>query len=454
MTERRRAVIVMAKQPDPATTKTRLHGVLAPAEAARLYECFLRDTIELVDSVPDADSVIAFHPADARPYFASLAPGAALVAQVGDALDDRLEDALGRLLDHGYDQVAAIGSDSPNLPADRLIEAFGSLDDPGADLVLGPADDGGYYLIATVERPGPLVTGITMSTPTVLADTLARAERAGIRVVLLERWYDVDEPADLARLRTDLATAPDSVARHTRAFLSERRPTIAAVVPALDEGQNIAEVVRRTSQQCVADVIVVDNGSVDDTATVAAAAGATVVAEARRGYGYACAAGVAEARRRGAEIIAFLDGDLSSPPEELPSIVEPLLANRADLVLGSRVQGRIASGAMPTHQRIGNALSAWLLRRLYGLEVTDLGPFRAIRVDVLESLDMTEMTFGWPTEMTVKAARSGTRIEEVPVSWLRRSAGRSKVSGTVRGSILAARHIIGVTVRYALPGRR
>lgn len=224
---------------------------------------------------------------------------------------------------------------------------------------------------------------------------------------------------------------------------------LAVVIPALNEGDNIAEVVERTRRQDVEWVIVADNGSTDATAAKARAAGAIVVDEPRRGYGYACAAGSAEAISRKAEAIAYLDADLSSPPEELPAIIDPLRSGDADLVLGSRVKGQIERGAMAPHQRFGNWLSARLMRSLYDLDVTDLGPFRIIRSDLLVQLEMTEMTFGWPTEMTVKCANREARVIEVPVSWLRRHHGRSKVSGTVKGSVLAARHILGVTLRYS-----
>ncbi len=192
-----------------------------------------------------------------------------------------------------------------------------------------------------------------------------------------------------------------------------------------------------------------DNGSADGTAGAARAAGAVVVAEPRRGYGYACAAGAARALDLGAATLVFMDGDGSALPAELPWLLAPLAAGAADLVLGSRVLGGAERGALAPHQRFGNALSAALLRRLYCIAVTDLGPYRAIRAGLLRQLDMREMTYGWPTEMTVKAARRGARIVEVPVSWANRRAGRSKVSGTVRGSILAAVYILGVTLRYA-----
>jgi glycosyltransferase involved in cell wall biosynthesis len=219
------------------------------------------------------------------------------------------------------------------------------------------------------------------------------------------------------------------------------------IIPALNEAENIGGLVREALDQPVDQVIVVDNGSTDATATLAREAGALVVAEPRRGYGFACAAGVAAARD--ADILVFLDGDYSSLPGELPRLLAPLQEGRADLVLGSRPLGHIAPGAMPPHQRFGNWLTARLMRLLYGLKVSDLGPYRAVHAELLRSLDMQEMTYGWPTEMMVKAARRHARIVEVPVSYHSRRAGRSKVSGTVRGSLLATYYILGVTLRYA-----
>jgi len=227
---------------------------------------------------------------------------------------------------------------------------------------------------------------------------------------------------------------------------------VAVIIPALNEAGNLTGLVAELAATVAAEIIVVDNGSTDATAAVAVAAGARVIAEPRRGYGYACAAGVAAAH--GADFIAFMDGDGSFLPAELPVLLSPLLDGRADLVLGSRTLGHIAPGAMPPQQRFGNWLAAGLMRLLYRIPVTDLGPYRAIRCDLLESLDMQEMTYGWPTEMMVKAARRGARIVETPVSFHPRRAGKSKVSGTLRGTVLAARYILGVMLRYAWVTRR
>jgi glycosyltransferase involved in cell wall biosynthesis len=224
---------------------------------------------------------------------------------------------------------------------------------------------------------------------------------------------------------------------------------VAVVIPGLNEAGNIRSLVQEVRQIVLAHIIVADNGSTDDTTGEAQAAGATIVSELRRGYGYACAAGVAKAAELNADVVVFLDADYSFLPAELPRLLLPILQDRADLVLGSRWLGHIAPGAMPPQQRFGNWLAARLMSTLYHIRVSDLGPYRAIRLPLLLSLDMQEMTYGYPTEMMVKAAKRGERIVEVPVSFHPRRAGRSKISGTVRGTILAARFILGVTFKYA-----
>ncbi|MEJ2639542.1 MAG: glycosyltransferase family 2 protein [Desulfosarcinaceae bacterium] len=220
--------------------------------------------------------------------------------------------------------------------------------------------------------------------------------------------------------------------------------TIAVVIPALNEAEAIGEVVRAVPADRVSQVIVVDNGSSDDTVGRAMAAGARVVKERRRGYGAACLAG---AKAADADLLVFLDGDRSDDPSQLDIVAGPVLADEADLVIGSRLRGTLEERAMPLHGRLGNRLVAFILRRLYGTDITDIGSFRAIRTRTLLGLHMEQMTYGWPVEMIVKAARQGLRLRSVPVRY-RRRIGRSKVSGTLKGTILATWYMFLVPLKY------
>ena len=220
---------------------------------------------------------------------------------------------------------------------------------------------------------------------------------------------------------------------------------ITAIIPALDEEGAIGSTVARLNRDLVHEVIVVDNGSQDRTAERAAAAGARVIAEPSRGYGSACLAGVRAAAS--ADVLVFLDGDGSDVPEDLERVLQPILQGDADLVLGSRTLGIREPGSMSAHQVWGNRVVLALLRLLTGVRLTDLGPFRAIRSAAMARLDMRHPTYGWPVEMVVKAARCNLRIVEVPVG-TRRRIGRSKVAGTVRGSVLAGYHLIATVLRH------
>ncbi len=219
-----------------------------------------------------------------------------------------------------------------------------------------------------------------------------------------------------------------------------------AVIPALDEGGSLGRVLAAIPMALVGEVIVVDGGSRDDTVAVATRCGATVVREPCRGYGRACEAGLRAAR---GDVVVFLDGDGSADPADIPALVRPIALGTADLVLGLRLLTPASAAAMPWHQRTGNRLGAALIRALYGLTLTDLGPFRAVRREALLSVTLSEQTYGWPTEMIVRAARAGWRIAEVPVAWRTRTAGRLKVSGTIRGSALATAHILRTIAVHA-----
>lgn len=224
---------------------------------------------------------------------------------------------------------------------------------------------------------------------------------------------------------------------------------LALIIPALNEAEAIAEVLRAVPPGVVDDVVVVDNGSTDGTGDVARALGARVVREPRRGYGAACAAGLRACV--GAEVLVYLDGDRSDDPRDLPLVLAPLLRGEADLVLGSRVLGVREAGALPPHQRAGNIVATRLVRLLYGLRLSDIGSFRAIRRERLLALGVAHPTYGWPVEMVVKAARRGYRIAEVPITYHRR-IGVSKVGGTLGGSLRAALLMVGTIVRYSRGG--
>jgi uncharacterized protein len=217
-----KALLVVAKQPAPGQTKTRLTPPLSPEQAALLYECFLCDTLDLMRAVPAVRRTIAYLPLAARDYFTSLAPDFDLIPQVGADLGVRLDQALTHYLLLGYDQTVIMNSDGPTLPIGYLLQAFAELA-AGAEVVLGPSDDGGYYLIG-LNRPAPrLLREVRMSTAQVLADTLALADEENLRAALLPAWYDVDDAASLARLISELNSAPPTVAPHTRSFLQHNR---------------------------------------------------------------------------------------------------------------------------------------------------------------------------------------------------------------------------------------
>jgi glycosyltransferase involved in cell wall biosynthesis len=223
------------------------------------------------------------------------------------------------------------------------------------------------------------------------------------------------------------------------------RASVGLVIPALDEEAAIGAVVRAVPGGLVDDLVVVDNGSRDATTAAARSAGARVVVESRRGYGAACWAGV-QALDPGIALVAFLDGDGSQDPAELPRLLEPLWSDTADLVLGVRRFDRDGTDH-PRHAILGTRAVARILQWRFGVRLRDLGPFRAIRRDALLRLDLRDRSFGWPVEMVAKAARQGLRIREVEVSQRPRAGGRSKVAGTLGGSLRAGWRFVRVALR-------
>ena len=212
------ALIVVAKQPAPGRTKTRLSPPLTPEQASALYECFLLDTLDQMRLVDEAHHVIAYLPLNAQDYFHRFASDFELVPQNGHDLGERLDNALTLYLSRGYQHVIIMDSDSPTLPPKYLSQAFSILSN-GADVVLGPCDDGGYYLIG-INKPTPrLLREVHMSTPTVAAETIALAKEEGLHLVTLPVWYDIDDVASLSRLIKEIENLDLENARHTRLFL-------------------------------------------------------------------------------------------------------------------------------------------------------------------------------------------------------------------------------------------
>lgn len=217
------------------------------------------------------------------------------------------------------------------------------------------------------------------------------------------------------------------------------------IIPALNEEKSIGKVLQNLPKAHYHSVIVVNNGSTDNTAEVAEENGAIVLTEERHGYGQACLAGLDYVAKlpdnQKPEMIAFIDGDFSDDPSELPLLLEPIKNGSAEMVIGSRALGNSERGSMTIPQEFGNFLATRLIRLFYKVKFTDLGPFRAIKYSALLELDMQDTNYGWTVEMQIKAAKAGIKSQEVPVSY-RRRIGKSKISGTIKGSILAGSKIL------------
>ena len=225
--------------------------------------------------------------------------------------------------------------------------------------------------------------------------------------------------------------------------------TSKVIIPAFNEQNSVGKVIRDIPREWVSEIVVVNNNSNDETVSVARAAGATVLEEQEQGYGNACLKGIAYISQQAEkpDIVVFMDADYSDHPEELPQVIQPILAGKADMVIGSRALGERERGSMTPQQVFGNWLATKLLRWLYGAHFTDLGPFRAIRYDALMALGMKDRTYGWTVEMQLKAAKQKLRCTEVPVRY-RQRIGVSKVSGTIKGTVMAGYKIIWTIIKY------
>jgi glycosyltransferase involved in cell wall biosynthesis len=226
---------------------------------------------------------------------------------------------------------------------------------------------------------------------------------------------------------------------------------VSIIIPTHNEAQAIARVLADLPSDLITEVIVVDSNSNDGTPEIATRMGARVIHESRRGYGQACLTGLATANSP--DIVVFLDGDYSDRPSELPMLLDPIIQGDADITLGARLGEQQIRGALPWHQVFGNRLAAGLIRHFYGLKITDLGPFRAARAEVLRVLALEETTYGWAVEMILKGALNGFRVVEVPVTYYPR-IGKSKIGGTLKGTVGAAWFILSLMVRYYFSHRK
>ncbi|MEM7344083.1 MAG: TIGR04282 family arsenosugar biosynthesis glycosyltransferase [Chloroflexota bacterium] len=219
-----RALLVIAKRPQAGRTKTRLTPPLSGEQAAQLYECFLKDTLDIARRVPNITRFVLYAPENEATYFEQLAPDFNYLYQTGSDLGERLDNALTHCLSHGYQQVVVMNSDGPTLPANYLTQAFAQLEQ--SEAVFGPSEDGGYYLVG-LTRPQPrLLREVKMSTPTVLADTLALADEEGVAVSLLQPWYDIDTINDLQRMMDELQINGQNQAQHTQTFFNQHTDLI------------------------------------------------------------------------------------------------------------------------------------------------------------------------------------------------------------------------------------
>ncbi len=225
------------------------------------------------------------------------------------------------------------------------------------------------------------------------------------------------------------------------------KPKISVIIPALNEEESIGLVLRDIPEDVVNEVIVVDNGSRDNTAAVAESSGATVISEPSKGYGSACLSGISRLKHD-TDIVAFLDADYSDYPQDIHSLIKPLIEDKAEFVIGSRMSGTREKGALLPQALFGNKLATFMIRLFWGFKYTDLGPFRAIKYKDLINLNMKDKNFGWTVEMQIKGIKKGLRIMEVPVRY-RKRIGKSKITGTISGTIQAGVKIIYTIIKYS-----
>ncbi|SDD82804.1 glycosyltransferase family 2 protein [Glycomyces harbinensis] len=412
-------LLILAKAPFPGRSKTRLTPPLTPAEAAAVAEAALADTLEAVAAC-GADRRIVALDGEPGPW---LPEGFEVVKQVDGTFNERLAAAWG----HAGGPGLQIGMDTPQVTPGLLDAALEVVTGSGCDAALGLAEDGGWWALGMV-RPHPeAFRDVPMSESDTGLMQHKQLQALGLAVADLPVLRDLDDAEDaraLARLAPRTRTAAA-----VRAVL-DGAAAVDVVLPVLNERDAIGWVLERMPPGYRP--IVVDNGSDDGSAELAAGLGAEVVREPRRGFGAACFAGLAAAT---APVVAFMDCDASLDPADLPGVCEPVIAGEADLALGAR---DAEAGALAPHNRIANRYLARQVRRHCGAHVTDIGPMRAARRESLLGLGIADRRSGWPLEMVLRAGLDGWRITELQVPY-RARVGRSKVTGTLGGTLRAVK---------------
>ncbi len=444
MTDPAPVQIFFCKPPLHGRVKTRLAPLLGEAGACEIYKRLLADTLARFHDRPYVLYSAEKENADLFQEF--LRPGSRVEVQMGGDLGARMAHAIFREARIGGDKdlrdVLLSGVDIPGYTTSTADAARALL--LSHDAVLGPARDGGYYLIgfsaralrrfADEEGFHRLFARIPWSTNSVFEEQEARLRDAGLSIGHLPMLDDIDTPADFLRLRRD-AGLPF--------------PDIRAVLPVLNEQETLPRVLSDLQESgMLEEIICADNGSTDGSPRIAVNHRARLTICTEPGYGATCLTALADIRERGGcDIVLFSDADGSDDPDALAGLLSPILSGAADIVLGVRTEAPGEEGAVPPHARFGNLLACTLIRIFYGHLYHDLGPFRAVRWTALEQLQMDDRNFGWTVQMQVRALQTGLSIREVPVRARRRRGGRSKVSTTVRGSFRAGWVIITTIFR-------
>lgn len=431
--------ILFARPPVPGKVKTRLAAFLGPQGAATLYRRLLEHSLRELRQ-PDVALEIHSATGEDRHVLEALASGLQVRVQAEGDLGARMAHALCEAAAPLPDETPVIlcGTDIPGYGAAIGRQSAALLS--SGTCVLGPTNDGGYYLVGMLagdlrnrDRVASVFEGIAWSSEQTRKQQEEQLRALGFSVRLAPELCDIDTFDDFAQWKEE----PGCFAR-------DLFPDLRVILPVLNEEESLPGVLRDLFKlNYFREIICADNGSSDASAQIAAAAGATVTHCPERGYGATCLAALDHLRRNGGcDVVLFADADGADDPASIPSILSPVVSDEFDLALAARRSDLAESGALQGHQRLGNRLVTALVRLLYGFPYQDLGPLRAIRWQALERLHMEDRNYGWTVEMQIRAVREGLRIQELPVAYRRRQAGRSKVSSTFRGSLRAGQVIL------------